>query len=129
MPRKPKNVSMDAAFKSLLRDLDIPKQKDIDKLNAKIDRLEKLLKQTAKSTQRTRTKSTSAKKTASAGGKRKNSATAVVLAQIGRSKKGVDMAALKKKTGFDEKKLRNIVFRLYKLGKIKREGRGKYVGS
>ena len=36
---------------------------------------------------------------------------------------------LKKKTGFDDKKLRNIVFRLHKLGKIKRVGRGKYTAA
>ena len=58
MPRKPKQISMDAAFKSLLRELDIPKQKDIDKLNAKIDHLEKLLKQTVKAAQRTKTRAT-----------------------------------------------------------------------
>ena len=116
---------MDAAFKSLLRDMDIPKQNDIDKLNAKIDRLEKLLKQTAKATQRNKVKP--AKK--ATGGKRSDSATAIVLAKINRSKKGVDVEALKTKTGFDDKKVRNIVARLYKLGKIKREGRGKYTGA
>ena len=128
MPRKPKNVSMDAAFKSLLRGLDIPKQKDIDKLNAKIARLEKLLKQTVKAAQKTKTRPVTPSRK-SAGTKRADSATAVVLAKIGRSKKGVDVEALKAKTGFDEKKLRNIVFRLYKLGKIKRVGRGKYTGA
>lgn len=125
MPRKPKQVSMDAAFKSLMREMDIPRQKDIDKLNAKIDRLEKLLKTTA--VQKIRTKVTTPKGNA-AGTKRANSATAVVLSKIGRSKKGVDVEALIAKTGFDEKKVRNIVFRLNKLGKIKRVGRGKYTG-
>lgn len=129
MPRQPKQISMDAAFKSLIREMDIPKQKDLDKLNAKIDRLEKLLKQTVNASQspKSRTKATPAKK--SAGGKRDNSATAVVLAKIQRSKKGVDVEGLKSKTGFDDKKLRNIVHRLYKLEKIKRVGRGKYVGA
>ena len=128
MPKQPKNVSMDAALKSLLRDLDIPRQKDIDKLNAKIDRLEKLLKQTVKTAQKTKSRATTPAKK-SAGGKRADSATAVVLAKIGRSKKGVDVEALKVKTGFDDKKVRNIVARLYKLGKIKRVGRGKYTGA
>ena len=119
---------MDAAFKSLLRDLDIPKQKDIDKLNTKIDRLEKLLKQTVKAAQKTKTRATTARGKA-AGAQRTGSATAIVLAKIDRSKKGVGMAALKKKTGFDDKKVRNIVARLYKFGKIKRVGRGKYTGA
>jgi hypothetical protein len=32
------------------------------------------------------------------------------------------------KTGFDEKKVRNIVFKAFKGGKIKRVGRGLYAG-
>jgi hypothetical protein len=33
-----------------------------------------------------------------------------------------------KKTGFDEKKVRNIVFKALKKGKIQRAVRGHYVG-
>jgi len=33
-----------------------------------------------------------------------------------------------KKTGFDEKKVRNIIFRTLKQGKIKKADRGIYVG-
>jgi predicted transcriptional regulator of viral defense system len=58
----------------------------------------------------------------------KLTATDKVLRVINRSKKGVDASTLKKKTGFDDKKLRNIVFRAYKEGKIKRVGRGLYIG-
>jgi hypothetical protein len=45
------------------------------------------------------------------------------------SKRGVGAAALVKKTGFDLKKVRNIIQRTYKMGKIKRVGKGVYVGS
>ena len=51
-----------------------------------------------------------------------------VLAIINRSKKGVDTATLMKKTGFDQKKVRNILHRTYKQGKIARAEKGIYVG-
>ena len=44
-----------------------------------------------------------------------------------RSKKGVDSTTLSAKTGFDKKKIANIVFKLRKLGKIKSAGRGVYM--
>ena len=50
------------------------------------------------------------------------------LAIITRSKKGVDTATLMKKTGFDQKKVRNILHRTFKQGKITRVGKGIYVG-
>jgi predicted transcriptional regulator of viral defense system len=49
------------------------------------------------------------------------------LAIINRSKNGVDTAALMKKTGFDQNKIRNILNRTYKQGKIKRADNGIYV--
>jgi septal ring factor EnvC (AmiA/AmiB activator) len=56
-------------------------------------------------------------------------ATAVdtVLAIIRRSKKGVGMAALMEKTGYNQKKIANLVFKLRKQGKIKSVDRGVYV--
>ncbi|ABW68517.1 hypothetical protein Dole_2714 [Desulfosudis oleivorans Hxd3] len=109
----------------ILRDSGIPTQKDIATLNAKIDRLEKMVK------------NISARQNiavAKAGrpqtkGKRHGSATDMVFASITRSKKGDGFTNIQKKTGFDEKKIRNIIFRLHKLGKIKRVGRGKYVAK
>jgi hypothetical protein len=56
-------------------------------------------------------------------------ATEQVLKIIGRSRKGVDVPKLKARTGFDDKKVRNIVFRASKEGKIKKVGRGIYVGA
>ncbi len=56
-------------------------------------------------------------------------ATDKILQLVKRSKKGVDVPTLKKKTGFDDKKVRNIVFRASKEGKIKKSGRGIYVGA
>lgn len=56
-------------------------------------------------------------------------ATEKVLKIVRRSRKGVDVPMLKAKTGFDDKKVRNIVFRASKEGKIKKVGRGIYVGA
>ena len=56
-------------------------------------------------------------------------ATDQVLKIIKRSKKGVNAATLMTKTGFDLKKIRNILQRTYKQGKIKRVVKGIYVGE
>ena len=59
----------------------------------------------------------------------KLNATDNVMRIINRSKKGVDVPTLMKKTGFEEKKVRNIIFRTNRQGNIKRVGRGLYIGA
>ena len=54
--------------------------------------------------------------------------TARIINIIKRSKKGVDVAFLKQKTGFDDTKIRNAIFNAFKKGIIKRTGRGIYRG-
>ena len=56
-------------------------------------------------------------------------ATEQILKIVGRSRKGVDVPTLKAKTGFQDKKVRNIIFRASKEGKIKKVGRGIYIGA
>jgi hypothetical protein len=56
-------------------------------------------------------------------------ATDQVLKIIKGSKKGVDAPTLIKKTGFNQKKVRNILFRTYKQGKIKRLEKGIYTSN
>ena len=51
-------------------------------------------------------------------------ATDKVLKIIKGSKSSVNTATFIKKTGFDLRKVRNIIQRLYKVGKIKRVGEG-----
>ena len=70
-----------------------------------------------------------AKKVAAKKTMLQTTATEQILGIIKRFKKGVDVPTLKKKTGFDDKKVRNIVFRASKEGKIKKSGRGIYVGA
>ena len=50
-----------------------------------------------------------------------------VLAIIKRYKKGVGNEALMEKTGYNQKKIANLVFKLRKQGKIKSVDRGVYV--
>jgi predicted transcriptional regulator of viral defense system len=57
----------------------------------------------------------------------KKTDTDMLLAVINRYKKGVDTATLMKKTGFNQKKVRNMLNRTYKQGKITRVGKGIYV--
>ena len=58
---------------------------------------------------------------------KKITAIDTVLAIIKRSRKGVDTVALRKKTGFQGRKIRDIIYRLKKQGKIKGLGKGLYV--
>ncbi|MBW1693351.1 MAG: hypothetical protein JRJ41_04165 [Deltaproteobacteria bacterium] len=55
--------------------------------------------------------------------------TAQILNIIKRSRKGVDVAILKQKTGFDEKKIRNMIYKAHKEDIIRRVGRGIYLGT
>jgi hypothetical protein len=60
---------------------------------------------------------------------KKVTATEEVLQIIKRHKRGINIVKLKNKTGFADSKLRVIVSRAYKQGKIKRKARGVYVSS
>ncbi len=55
--------------------------------------------------------------------------TAQILNIIKRSKKGVAVSILKQKTGFDEKKIRNVIYKAHKMDIIRRVGRGVYLGT
>jgi hypothetical protein len=119
--RKGKTPSFDAMVKFFMRQYNIPTKKDVDRLMAKLDRLEDLIKQSAMSPENAGVRI----------GRRKTALTAidVVLDTIKRSKQGIGFAAIQAKTGFDEKKIRNIIFRLNKIGKIKRKSRGIYIAG
>ena len=60
---------------------------------------------------------------------KKLTAMAEVLKVIKGHKKGVDIPKLKKQTGFADTKIRAIIYRASKEGKIKRLGRGVYVSA
>jgi uncharacterized protein (UPF0335 family) len=121
MPRrKGKTISFDAMVKFFMQNYNIPTKKDVDQLIARLDRLENLIKSSMGSS--------NAKIQIA---RRKTSLTAVdiVLDTIKRSNQGIDYSQIQVKTGFDEKKIRNIIFRLNKTGKIKRKSRGIYIAA
>jgi hypothetical protein len=99
-----------------MHNYEIPTKRDVEKLMARMDRLESLLTAAAPAGR-------------SRGPRRAATAPAAdaVLDVIRRSKQGLKFVDIQAKTGFVDKKVRNIIFRLYKLGKIKRHSRGVYV--
>jgi|LGVF01.1.fsa_nt_gb membrane protein involved in colicin uptake len=107
--------------------------KQTDKLIKAVDKLEKgqgakKAKTTAKATAKATAKTTRKAPAKKAAGKpAESTATDQVLGIIMRSKDGVDVPTLVKKTGLEEKQIRNIVFRAFKQERIKRAGRGSYV--
>ncbi len=125
--KKSKSVSFDAMVKFFMQTYGIPTKKDVDKLMARLDQLESALKPSP--TPRGRKPAVGKAKAASKGEKTGAAETAsdTVLNIIKRSKNGVGFSAIQEKTGFPEKKLRNIIFRLNKLQRIKRKDRGIYV--
>ena len=96
----------------------------VEKIQKQVDKLDKPKAVKAKSAKKAPIKKAPAKKVAV-----KKPATAVdtVLSIINRSKKVVDTAALMKKTGYDQKKIHNIVYKLKKQGKVKSVGKGVYL--
>jgi hypothetical protein len=55
--------------------------------------------------------------------------TAQILNILKRSKRGLNVATLQQKTGFNEKKIRNVIYKAFREGIIKRVGRGIYLGT
>ncbi len=107
-------------------------------LAKKVDKLEKAqasakrkTKAKAKTTKKAPAKKKVAAKKKPAAKKKASSLTATdkVVNIIKRSIKGVDAPTLMKKTGLADKTIRNILFRASKQGKIKKAGRGVYLGA
>lgn len=121
--RKGKPVSFDAMVKFFMHNYNIPTRHDIERLGARLDRIERLIVSGGSGKIR---RNTSGK----AGAKQANiTASDIVLEVIRRYKDGVGFSGIQMQTGFGEKKLRNIIFRLSKLGRIKRKSRGIYIES
>ena len=119
--KKGKTISFDAMVKFFMQNYDIPTKKDVDKLMAKLDRLENLVMQSTLNANNARAQHTR--------GRTALTAVDIVLDTIKHSRQGLGFAEIQAKTGFDEKKIRNIIFRLNKTGKIKRKRRGIYIAA
>lgn len=95
--------------------------KKMEKIIAATGQLEKSKTAKAKPAKKRVVKKPVSKKPAAA------SAIDSVFAIIKRSKKGVDTATLMEKTGFNEKKIFNNVYKLKKRGMIKSKQKGLYI--
>ena len=115
---------MDVFLKTVVDGMKVMAQ-GIEALAEKLDTIAKSRSdETPKTVAKKAAKKAPAKKTVA-----KKQATAVdtVLGIINRSKKGVDTDTLVKKTGYDKKKVANLVYKLKKQGKIKSEEKGVYL--
>ena len=124
--KKGKAVSFDAMVKFFMQYYDLPTKTDLDKIGDRIDRLESLVREMVSC-------SGTGSRAADQGSGRKAArsravptAADTVYSALKTFKGGADLADLQAKTGFGEKKLRNIIFRLHKLGRIQRQSRGVY---
>ena len=115
--RKGKPVSFDAMVKFFMHNYNIPTKRDIDRLNDRLDRLEKLIRALPPRSRRS---------APADDGESPKSATEIVLDVIKASQTGISIAKIRQQTGYDDKKLRNIIFRLNKIEKIMRVNRGSY---
>ena len=123
--KKRKPASFDAMVKFFIRNYDIPTRKDIDVLLKRLDRIENLVrKESGRRTTRNGAGSTGARRT-----KHVVTATDTVFDIIKQSRKGIGFADIRAKTGFDEKKVRNTIYRLHNLGRISRKSRGVYIAN
>ena len=129
MKKRRKSPSVDAFVRFFIQYYNIPTKRDIEKLGKKMERLEVALKANrvagGKAKKAVAVKGAAKKKQARRG-RAKMTATEKILSIIEKSASGADIARLKARTGFEDKKIRNIVFRLTKQGTIKRAGRGVY---
>lgn len=120
MTNKKQGQSLESMIKSFLNNHGFATKQDINYLLAKLERLERMVEE---------------KKAAESGQIRKKrprnrkhqSASDKVLEAISDSKNGAKFDDIQAKTQFEDKKLRNIIYRLSKQGKIQRPQRGIYV--
>jgi predicted Rossmann fold nucleotide-binding protein DprA/Smf involved in DNA uptake len=96
---------------------------DLKKMAGQVERLAGKLEAQSKAAP---AKKTVAKKVSKKTATQPTAADAVYKV-IARLKKGADMAAIKQKTGYENRKIQNSVYKLKKQGKIKSEAKGVYV--
>jgi len=127
--KKGKSVSFDAMVKFFLQYYNIPTRNDIDKLMAKMDHLEMLIKSSAMTGKGAAISGIQVSKSKTPTGRTATTSTDSALEVIKRFRKGVAFADIQARTGFEDKKLRNIIYRLHKTGKIVRKSRGLYIAA
>ena len=122
-----KSVSFDAMVRFFMKHYKIPTQKDMEKLMAKLDRLETMLRKSGAATTNRGAGSRDSRTQPIIPGKTASDTVLEVIREAG--DKGIGFAEVQDRTGFNEKKIRNIIFRLNNLGRIKRIDRGIYMAN
>ena len=120
--KRSKKANLDDLVKAFLDNYNVATRSDVDKILKRLDRLENQIRRSAAK----KVPATKGKKKKAAAGKRGLKAFEKVFASIRKRRKGASVADIKKDTGFDDKKVRNLIFRLNKMAKIQRVGRGVY---
>ena len=102
-------------------------QKELTKISKELEKMSRRIKKLTASIPKGKSKAPKASVFKPVAGPRgKQSGTQTVLDMIKKSKAGIAAGALIKKTGFEDKKIRNILFKAWKDGRIERVGRGVY---
>ena len=127
MPKKKgKSPSFDAMVKFFMQSYDIPTKKDLDRLIIRMDRMEKLLRSLSGSGRRRNAGRGSGR---SGDGKPPVTAANTVLEVIRLYPDGIGLVDIQERTGYGDKKLRNVIYRLNRMGKIRRVSRGIYTAT
>ena len=114
---KRKAVTFDAMVKFFMHNYKIPTKRDIERIESRLDRLENLIKSMVPQSRRSVPKGDILAP---------KSATDIVYDFIKLKDNGVGIPEIREHTGYNDKKLRNIIFRLNRMNKIKRVSRGCY---
>lgn len=122
-----KSVSFSAMVKFFMQQYEIPTRRDIERILSRIDRLETIVQSAASA--RRKSALGRSRPAAGRGSAEDSGAKALdkVLSAIHDAANGMTVKAIEEATGFDVKKIRNCIYRLGKLSKIKRASRGTYV--
>lgn len=126
--RKSRSASFDAMVKFFLMHYNIPTTQDIERLIARLDRLEALISQSdafRKAGGHEKLKTIQKR----SGRRKADTASDMVLGVIKKFRNGVSFRDIQDRTSFEDKKLRNIIYRLDKSGKIQKKSRGIYVAQ
>lgn len=124
--KKGKSVSFDAMVKFFMQYYNVPTRKDIEALIDRMESLERVIVQALADSQGGG--GTRRLVGSRSGGRSRpaNTAENQVLEVIREHPDGTGLRRIGDLTGFDDKKVRNILYRLHKAGKIRRIRRGLY---
>lgn len=119
--KRKKSISFDAMVKFFLQYYGIPTKEDVKRIISRIDQMEEVI------IRQMGNENYSRKKDKTLSRIRKGTAAHQVLEIIKNSENGIGFSEIQEICKFDEKKLRNVIFRLNDLGYITRVSRGIYI--